>query len=189
MPVALLNLSGEVNGKANLLYWTTATEKNNMGFEIQRSSDGYNFNKIGFVHTKAASGNSSLKLNYDFSDIGFSTGANYYRLKQTDRDGKFMYSDIIVLKGANTDAGDRIKIYPNPVKNMLNIKIAANNYGSIRLSVSDMSGKMVLNKSTLINTGELILQLNISHLSAGTYFLKIDCDGSCENMSKKFIKE
>ena len=94
----LLNLSGEVNGKANLLYWTTATEKNNMGFEIQRSGDGYNFNKIGFVHTKAASGNSSLKLNYGFSDIGFSTGANYYRLKQTDRDGKFMYSGIIALK-------------------------------------------------------------------------------------------
>jgi len=43
LPVALLNLSGEVNGKANLLYWTTATEKNNMGFEIQRSGDGHNF--------------------------------------------------------------------------------------------------------------------------------------------------
>ena len=72
---------------------------------------------------------------------------------------------------------------------MLNIKIAANNYGNIRLSVSDMSGKIALNKSTLISTGELIIQLNISHLSAGSYFLKIICDGGCENMSKKFIKE
>ncbi len=97
LPVTLLNFSGEVNGKQNWLHWATASEENNTGFEVQRSNDGYSFNKVGFVNTKAANGNSDLKLNYDFSDIGFAS-TNYYRLKQIDKDGKFSYSNIVVLK-------------------------------------------------------------------------------------------
>ena len=59
LPITVFNFSGEVQGKQNLLHWTTATEENNTGFEVQRSSDGINFKKIGFVNTKAINGNSS----------------------------------------------------------------------------------------------------------------------------------
>ncbi len=189
LPVTFINLSGETNGKQNLLHWTTATEENNIGFEVQRSIDGNNFSKARFLNTKAINGNSSLKLNYDFADITFSSGVNYYRLKQVDKDGKFTYSNIVVLKDDNALADGEISVYPNPSKNTLNIKIASSGNDKLKLLVTDMSGKILLTKPTLVSNGETIIQLNVSHLSAGTYLLKLMSADNNEKAIMKFIKQ
>ncbi len=189
LSVTLLNFSGEVNGKQNLLHWSTVSEQNNTGFEVQRSNDGYGFNKVGFVNSKAVNGNSNFKLNYDFSDIAFTVSANYYRLKQIDKDGKFSYSNIVLLRDQNPAADSTISVYPNPAKNILNIKIFAHNSKDIKLSVIDISGKIFLTKSTLVSDGETIIQVDVSHLAAGTYFIKsISADGN-EKTVKKFVKQ
>ncbi len=189
LPIILLNFSGVTQGKQNLLHWTTATEQNNTGFEMQRSSDGNNFSKIGFINTKAINGNSTAKLNYNFIDVDYNALTNYYRLKQIDKDGKFFYSNIVVLKDNNALAPGSITIYPNPVKNMLNVKIASSANDKIMLLITDINGKTIINNATNTGRGESIIQVNISHLSAGTYFLKAICSSGCESAVKKFVKQ
>ncbi len=189
LPVTLINFSGEVQGKQNFLHWTTATEQNNTGFEIQRSSDGNNFNKIGFANTKAINGNSNNKITYDFTDADYLASTNYYRLKQIDKDGKFSYSNIVVLKDNNAPASGLSAVYPNPAKNTLNVKIASQSNHAITLMITDLNGKSLLNKITNISNGESIVQLNVAQLSSGTYFLKIFSADGKENTVKKFVKQ
>ena len=189
LPDTELTLTGEARGKQNFLHWSTVTEQNNKGFEVQRSTDGYNFSKIGFVNSKATNGNSNLKLNYDFTDMGFASSINYYRLKQIDQDGKFSYSNIVVLRDENAITAGLSTIYPNPVKNTLNVKVASLNNNEITMLITDISGKMMRNKTTQLGSGESIVQVDVSSLPSGTYFLKIVWSNGYENTVKKFIKE
>ena len=189
LPVTLLNFSGEINNKQNLLHWVTATELNNTGFEVQRSSDGNNFSKIDFVNTKAINGNSNSNLNYDFIDENYSSATNYYRLKQIDKDGKVSYSNIVVLKDNNALASSLSVVYPNPAKNILNVKIASQNDSKVTLLIIDINGKTLHKKVTNVGNGESIVQLNISDLSAGNYYLKLICTNGCENAVMKFVKQ
>ncbi len=189
LPVTMLALTGKAQGKQNILNWATATEQNNTGFEVQRSGDGYNFSKIGFVNTKAVNGSSNLKLSYDFSDIGFAASANYYRLKQIDKDGKSALSNIVLLRDGNTPAIGDVSVYPNPAKNIVTVKISLANSINIKLAVTDMSGKTIFTKSVLAGNGETIVQVDASRLSTGSYFIKIISDNGKENVVKKFVKE
>lgn len=189
LPVTLINLSGEMQGKHNVLHWSTATELNNTGFEIQRSSDEINFSKIGFVNTKSLNGNSNATLNYDFTDILYPLINNYYRLRQIDKDGRSAYSNIIVLRNSNTPESGLFSIYPNPVKNILKLKTLSTGNNKITLFVTDPAGKLLLKKVTNIGNGESIVPLNVAKLSSGTYFLRmLSADGK-ENAVKKFVIE
>ncbi len=189
LPITMLALTGKAQGKQNILNWTTATEQNNTGFEVQRSSDGYSFSKVGFVNTKAVNGSSNLKLSYDFSDIGFAASANYYRLKQIDKDDKFTLSNIVLLRDGNAPAIGDVSIYPNPAKNIVTVKIALANSDNIKLAVTDMSGKTIFTKSVLAGNGETIVQVDASRLSPGSYFIKVISGNGKENVVKKFVKE
>jgi hypothetical protein len=189
LPVTLVDFSGEVNGKQNLLHWTTATEQNNRGFEIQCSSDAVNFSKIGFINSKGINGNSNAKLHYDFTDIHYSFPVNYYRLKQTDNDGRFSYSNIVLLKDPDVITAGLIDVYPNPVKNILNVNIASQNNTKITLVVIDINGKSLIKKGAYAGNGQSILEVDVSGLSAGSYYLTMTCPDGCKNTVMKFQKE
>ncbi len=188
LPVTLLNFSGDVQGKQNLLHWTTATEQNNTGFEVQRSSDGNKFNKIGFVNTKANNGNSNNKITYNFTDNNYTVSTSFYRLKQIDKDNKSSYSNIIVLRN-NNDAPGVSFVYPSPAKHILNVKIASQVSKKITLLITDLSGRLIFNKVSNITTGETIVPLDVSKFSAGIYFLKISSTDLKEIAVMKFVKE
>ncbi|HEX5154116.1 MAG TPA: T9SS type A sorting domain-containing protein [Parafilimonas sp.] len=188
LPVTALVLNGKAQGKQNVLHWSTVTEQNNAGFEVQRSNDGYNFNKVAFVNTKAVSGNSNFKLSYDFLDIASAASTNYYRLKQIDKDNTYVYSNIVLIRGENILTAEDVTIYPNPAKNILNAKISLTRDNNVKLSVTDMSGKTIISKSTLAAKGENIIQLDISHLSSGSYIVKAVFENG-RTAEKKFIKE
>lgn len=189
LPVTMLPLTGKAQGKQNLLHWATATEQNNTGFEVQHSNDGFNFDKAGFVNSKAVNGNSSFELNYYFADIAFAKSNNYYRLKQIDKDGKFTYSNIVLLNDKKAPSAGTVSISPNPVKNILNIKIASANNNSTVLSVLNISGTVMFTRSAVTSNGETTLQLDVSHLSAGNYFLKIiSVDGKINEVRKIIIE-
>ena len=85
LPVSLINFKGERNSFRNVLSWTTLTEQNNRGFELQRSANGTNFSTPAFIASKAFSGNSNLSLSYKYEDVKPFTGSCYYRLKQIDK--------------------------------------------------------------------------------------------------------
>ena len=96
----MLYFSGKTVNKTNVLTWATATEQNNSGFEVERSTDGTSFIKIGLVH---GAGNSTSQKEYSFTDSRvIANRTTYYRLKQIDLDNQFEYSNIISLRSRGT---------------------------------------------------------------------------------------
>ncbi len=118
-----------LNG-SNKLSWTTQTEQNNKGFEVQRSIDGTNFGTIGFENSKAKNGSANTSLNYTFTDSKPTAGNNYYRLAQTDMDGKKSLSNVVLVK--REDSRIRMSvIYPNPVNSKLNFSLSTKLCGNL----------------------------------------------------------
>jgi len=189
LPITLLNFKGERQGNNNILQWSTASEQNNQGFEIQYSSDGTNFDRLSFVNSKANNGNSSSILNYEYTDTRLLSGNAYYRLKQIDKDGRSSYSNIILLKGDKINAITLSNIYPNPAKNKLNVTLASPANDKINIEIRDLSGKLVMRQASKIMSGNNNLSLEVASLPAGSYFIKvIDNNGSQTSISK-FVKE
>jgi hypothetical protein len=188
-PVTLLNFKGEKSGSINKLDWTTATEINNAGFELQRSADGQNFSKLVYVVSKANNGNSTSQITYGFDDVKPLAGNGYYRLKQIDKDGKATYSQVVLIKGAKVNMITIISIYPNPVEANLNMIIASPTLETITLIVTDLSGKLVKQQQAKVVIGDNQLQIHVSNFASGTYLIKAVCANGCETWVQKFVKE
>ncbi|MDX1907207.1 MAG: hypothetical protein SF053_09255 [Bacteroidia bacterium] len=110
-PVSWLYFQAVQHRQAALLKWGTASELQNQGFSVERSADGRLWSEIGFV---AGQGNSQTRQTYTFTDVRPLPGANYYRLRQVDFDGRFEYSAIRELyMGAENTA---IRVFPNPLR-------------------------------------------------------------------------
>ena len=119
MPGVLLSVeyqyfNGFVDGRYNELSWASATETESNYFEIERSPDAINFEKVATV---AASGYSRVETNYTYKDLRFYQ-RSYYRLKLVDNAGGFKYSDVITVDGPTVDI---VTVFPNPTINEINV--------------------------------------------------------------------
>ncbi|GEM_PF-1663756 len=163
LPVTISAFTAHKNNKTVLLSWTTGSEQNNKGFEIERSTDGLSWNSIGFTPTAAHNGNSSQKINYNFTDNAAVAGQNFYRLKQTDFDGKFEYSDVrLVVMSAEKN----VTIFPNPASTTLYIRGLS---GQETITVFDVLGRAVLVQKATATTCELPL----NRFANGTYQIQV----------------
>ncbi|MFT6997775.1 MAG: hypothetical protein ACJAQ4_001531 [Cryomorphaceae bacterium] len=125
LPIKLISFTAAVKDAFVELNWSTATENNNDYFNVERSADGINFNSIGRVD---GAGNSSQTLNYEIVDDTPLNGVSYYRLRQTDYDGKNSYSELEAVEFDSRN-GFNFKIYPNPNNGeRFSIDINENNY-------------------------------------------------------------
>ena len=163
LPVELLYFYGEREGENVRLDWQTATELNNSHFDVEWSTDGINFEKIGQV---AGAGTTNDVQFYDFLHINPSNGQNYYRLKQVDFDGKFEYTNIINIRFEQSNS-PIVKIYPNPASYYLNIE-SENTVGEM-LQVFSVNGQLILEA----NQSSPMMNLSIANFPSGTYFVKI----------------
>jgi hypothetical protein len=188
MPVTLVSFRGEKAGRTNKLNWQTANEQNNAGFELQRSASGSSFSTIGQVASHAVNGNSTGILQYSFDDVQPLSGANYYRLKQTDKDGRYAYSATVLLKGDKVASVQLGSIYPNPVTSVLQFAVASPASRKVNFVVTDLSGRTVLSSPQQLSEGDNTIQLPVSKLTAGTYLLKAVCEAGCETATAKFVK-
>lgn len=189
VPVSIVNFKGERKGTENVFTWTTLSELNNNGFELQRSADGINFSSLIFTASKSVNGNSNQPLAYSIADTKPFSGSGYYRLKQIDKDGKASMSDIILIKGTKSTKLELVGVYPNPVVNNINVVLNAPKAGKITLVIADMTGKIIVSKSIIVNNGDNNLQLNVADLSKGTYTIKAICIDGCETAFSKFVKQ
>lgn len=189
LPVELVEFSGYNNGSRNELSWTTATENNNKGFEVQRSLDGINFSTIGFVNSQSAEGNSNTARNYAFTDDNISDYAYYYRLNQVDFDGQSSYSDIIQIKGELPTTWTIADVFPNPASSEVKVIIPAPNSDQVTLSVTDMTGRIVLSTTANLEAGNNIIPVDISFLANGAYFVKLAGCDNCETVVSRFVKQ
>ncbi|MFB9863494.1 T9SS type A sorting domain-containing protein [Rufibacter immobilis] len=175
LPVEMTRFEGVSRNGAVELAWSTATEINNDRFEVERSTDGTNFKKIGEVK---GAGNSNVALDYTFTDRQAGSGALYYRLRQVDTDNAFEYSKIIAVRhtaGANT-AG--IRLFPNPVATKkVTIQFDQAPQSDVSVRLTDLSGR-VLHTAALGSDG--IFSMESLSLRQGIYLISIISDGKTE---------
>lgn len=177
LPVTLTSFNATKQNQTALLTWTTASEQNNKGFDIERSADGKNWSAISFISSKSKTGNSSETINYAFTDKAIINGANYYRLKQINLNEKFHYSDI---KKINFESASIISVYPNPVQSIVNI-VGVEINDIIRLS--NVSGKVFRTIKAKSNT----ISMEMNSLPKGVYLISIGkVDGTLESL--QFVK-
>ncbi len=167
LPIELKNFSAQKVGKKVELAWTTSSELNSFGFDVQRSTNGSDFTTIGFVK---GAGTSNANINYHFTDASPVNGKSYYRLKQLTLDNRFSFSAVRWIDFAR-DVQD-LQIYPNPAHTMLTVvNLKAGN----TLNIFDSFGRFVSSRRAT-DTEESI---SVQHLPAGVYVLQVvDANGN-----------
>ena len=175
LPVTLLYFKGKaINGQA-LLNWATTKEINNHHFDVERSSNGIEFQIFKQV---AGAGNSSIPAMYSVTDPG-PYPTTYYRLKQVDINGNYRYSTIVQVQFSLILA---YGLYPNPTKGHLYLSLNGDPK-TVEVTVMDMNGRIVLRK---IPNPTTRMQIDVNHLPNGSYFISVKSSGTV--WSGKFVK-
>jgi len=185
LPVELTKFEADVVRDNVQLSWTTATEINNEGFEIERSINGLEFNYIGYVY---GNGNSTDIHNYEYIDDEVSKNITYYyRLKQMDYDGQFEYSSIVSARIGEIDDFAIGTIIPNPSKENVsvktNIQISSNEI--VNINIYNTLGVIVGTDKVNLQSGNNEINIATANLSSGTYF--INFEGSFGRETKKLV--
>jgi uncharacterized delta-60 repeat protein len=183
LPIVLAQFFAQKQTSKVALQWTTSSEENVAQFVIERSSDGKTYKTIGTV---AATGNSSTPKNYSFADQNPVTANNYYRLQVQDLDGRITYSKIVIVN-FSTNAGTNLQIFPNPVKNELQVQIPGGFTGNTSLQVYDISGHLVKTNRIHSDGNALNTTFDVSSLPVGVYTLKAT-DGNTSVITR-FVKK
>ncbi|MEO6819173.1 MAG: T9SS type A sorting domain-containing protein [Ginsengibacter sp.] len=180
LPITLLYFKANATMENTvLLSWSTTSENNNDYFTLDRSKDAINFEK---VTTVPSAGNSTIKQDYSFTDKQPYDGVSYYRLTQTDKDGKFSISQIekVVIGASQFSA----TASPNPTRDIVQLRISGEIDKDMDYLLIDMSGK-VLMKANISNA---VTPINLGNLAQGVYVLKVIRQGK-SLQSFKIIKQ
>lgn len=179
VPAVRITLNTSIEKNRVLLNWQTRNEFNSKDFTIEKSKDGVNFKE--FATVKAIVGNNIET--YKTTDM-VSNEKYYYRLKQTDNYGNTSYSSIAII---SSDENIVASINPNPVKDILNIQLQglANANGS--LQITDMAGRLFINKTVAFEKNKNDIFLSVSSLKPGIYTLKVLQSKAIQTI--KFVKE
>ena len=171
LPVELTSFTATSNGKEIILNWSTASELNNLGFEIQRSFEGSEFATVGVVYGK---GTTTERRDYSYSDKNLVDGKYFYRLKQIDYIGSYEYSDVLEVdyKGFNSYLLEQN--YPNPFNPITKIGFGVQNKSAVKISVLNSIGAevaVVLNEERELGYHQV--EFNAANLPSGVYFYRL----------------
>ncbi len=179
LPIDLLSFKVAAEGVNAKLQWATASEKNNKLFEIERSIHGQDFEKIGEVN---GGGNTYSLCQYEYTDLKVLIDNRniYYRLKQIDVDGTYKYSGIEQIQ-SHIENNIQVSIYPQPIKQFLNVKTNLNE--GFSYTIYSFDGKaMLTGVSSTSNTA-----IDLSKLANGNFVLSI-MDREEHIQKLKFVK-
>jgi hypothetical protein len=176
LPVRLLSFEVNVVQETAVINWSTATETNNEFFTIERSQDGVSFTAVARIN---ASGNSNRILQYTHTDAHPFTGRSYYRLKQTDIDGKHTYSDIRVV---NIQPNQKVQVFPGNDAGSFTIAIT-NPTRTMQIEIYNLAGILIYKTATVnqVNT------VSLNSQAKGPYIIKV-IDGKEIVAVQKIIK-
>ncbi|MFT3932564.1 MAG: FG-GAP-like repeat-containing protein [Chitinophagaceae bacterium] len=172
LPLSLLSFTGrQIAGNVSL-NWVTTNEINTSLFSIEKSKDGSHFESIG----KLAAKNSTGENRYSFIDTAaFTTLTVYYRLRQVDLDGKFVYSPVIMIHGVST-AKPHVTISPNPVTDIINLQLNLPSPQQVEWMIVDNAGRALQRGKIAANAGILTTQIVPHRLRSGIYYLIVKSD-------------
>ena len=176
LPVQLLSFTANKNNNSSTveLRWSTANELNNNYFTIERSTDGNAFYQLNEVKGKGTSNNvEEYNLTDDVSTLmqqHYSTV--YYRLKQVDMDGKVNDGGIVTVNISKNISGIAMNAEPNPFTTALRVSIATNYEETVKLTITDMTGRTVAQQTAAVKAGDNKVELaNLNDLKDGMYFI------------------
>ena len=179
LPVTLLNFTGQLVDNIIHLDWETSSEHNAKNYEIEKSLDGIHFKIIGSVN---AIGNSNASTHYTFPDPKVED-INYYRLKMNDVDGKFVFSQVILVRKNNEN--QKIWVENNPFTTLIGVGLLNIPNEHIRAELYTVSGTRLFAKDYL-KSNHINIDVSYLPLSAGVYILNIISDGKI--YSSKVVK-
>ncbi len=191
LPVELVSFTCHQEKNGVILNWSTATEINSKGFEIERkksavSNQSADWKWIGFV---GGHGTVSEISHYSFSDDNISSGICYYRLKQIDLDGTSSYSDIIEIDVNKAARYTLEQNYPNPFNPLTTLRYSIPLSGNVKLTVFDGAGRIV---AELVNqwqtAGNYTVDFNASGLSSGIYFYRLSAGNFSQTQKLVLLK-
>ncbi|MGB4936126.1 MAG: T9SS type A sorting domain-containing protein [Ferruginibacter sp.] len=181
LPIQLSYFNGSLIDDAVTLNWKIETESNFSHFEIERSTDGNQFNSLGSLFLT----NSSL---YNFKDQNLpSSPILYYRLKMIDRDGRFSYSQVIIIRKNNKT--DFIKVQPNPVTTLATVNFQTSYRGDAYLTIINAVGQQVERNMIKVLSDVNSIGLDMTDFKSGMYMLYlVDHSGAKIGEVQKLIK-
>ena len=187
LPVELTLFEAKAAKQDALLSWTTASEKNNDHFDVERSIDGVTFVRIGQVKGQ---GTSLSSTTYALTDAGIgakASGQVYYRLKQVDTDGTATYSPVRTVTFIKS-VTPAITLFPNPATTGTNLDLTQLPTGTYQVSVLDATGRVVL--GVTLEAG-LAHALDLNTIASGTYMVMVrgQNSGQAILLTKRLIKE
>ncbi|MEY2925086.1 MAG: hypothetical protein RLZZ337_1634, partial [Bacteroidota bacterium] len=161
------------------LFWETASEINNEKFEIERSLNSFDFEKIGEIK---GSGNSNENVRYSFDDLNIQGLPEkvYYRLKQIDFDGKHQFSNIVLVKKMYNPYED-ISVKYNSSTQIVRVSLNNPEFASYGIGIYDLNGEQVIQA----NTEATYLDISTSDLAKGMYIVRVE---SAEQPGAKYQK-
>lgn len=182
LPIELISFRGLSNSNFNTLQWSTATEKNNAYFTLEKSSDGINYAVLGKI---AGAGDSYIRRDYEYIDEHPYSGITYYQLSQTDYDGTTKKLGIVAVQ--NDIKLKDIEIKPNPASETTIISIPSYKQKDVTIRLTDITGKIIEEKNVSLENGDNYYEIRLSSLEKGMYFVQIT--GRDINQSFKLVKE
>lgn len=168
LPVNLVHFSAAPKDDRVEIEWTTVSETNNDFFTVEVSEDAVEFEEVTKV---SGAGNSNVTLNYVSYDNRPHAGVSYYRLKQTDYDGKVMYSGIRVVEMSNLWQNE-IVVSPNPVVNTAVIRLDPDQFSKPNVELRDLQGRLVRNLGQVEVNPAMPMEFDLKEIPAGLYFVQ-----------------
>lgn len=181
LPIRLSAFSGRMVQQAVKLSWSTSDESDGRHFEVEKSTNGSSFAKLGIV----ALGSSNAA--YEFTDNQPVAGNNWYRLKMQHRDGTAYYSSVVKVT-FNRDGLIVSPIYPTLVQSRLLVKLQADRSRQVEAAIFNQSGQQVGRKSLTANAGEGSFEIPVGNLQAGQYRVLFQSNGVTVS-NQVFIKQ
>jgi hypothetical protein len=183
LPIELLYFNADANNEKIDLRWATASETNNDYFTVERSKDGELWSNLLNVD---GAGNSSYIIQYLDFDLKPLNGTSYYRLKQTDYDGNFSYSNIAVVHYSNGSGLD-VTVFPNPNDgNSFNLEFIGFGNEEVLIVIRDVIGREYYSKAYLVSENNTIYAVSLTDkLPSGTYLITASSDENV--LSKKIV--
>ena len=184
LPISLTRFEAELREDRVFLVWTTASEIDNDYFTIERSSDGETFEEL---KRKRGAGNSTSVLNYSLYDESPLKGYSYYRLKQTDYDGKYSYSNIVKVKNGKLVMNSDLDIYsisPNPFSERFTVRYTIQQDSEVDFMLVNSAGKILASQRLYATKGFNDFDHEINgRLETGIYFVVLS------NQEQKIVKK
>lgn len=181
LPIKLAGFEARLGKNVVNLDWTTVLEANSDHFAVERSTDGgSHWQTLGTV---AARGFSSVAVNYSFTDQSPATGVSQYRLQLVDRDGKYAYSPIKVVRSGLISG---VSVFPNPAKDYVNISLGSEAVANLSIRLVNQSGQVLIEKK-LSNAAGTTLSLPVNSYPTGNYLVLVTGADGSQQISKLFI--